>query len=166
MRKISTARSSRRAPPLKDSDYDHEIGLVDHAPEAAKATVLSPEPTEQTEEADHALATCQTAESDKTLSRYTTAVSNTPEPTPQSPSRSQAGPSSPRKDVSEARSNTAVSRRASGSGISAKSKKSKGSLRQSHLQKSSRDRVDVPTVEVERKHPLLFQTIGRMTCVF
>ncbi len=36
MHKI-TPHSSRRAPPLKDSDYDHEIDLVDHADEAVEA---------------------------------------------------------------------------------------------------------------------------------
>ncbi|KAG8158395.1 hypothetical protein KVR01_011517 [Diaporthe batatas] len=44
MRKPSTAHRSRRAPPLKDSDYDHEINLVDHAAEAVTPQALSPEP--------------------------------------------------------------------------------------------------------------------------
>ncbi|KAK7737888.1 hypothetical protein SLS53_006266 [Cytospora paraplurivora] len=46
MRKHSTVRRSRRAPPLKASDYDHEIGLVDHAAEAATPQAISPQPTD------------------------------------------------------------------------------------------------------------------------
>lgn len=50
MRKPSTAHRSRRAPPLKDSDYDHEINLVDHAAEAVTPQALSPEPGQQPEQ--------------------------------------------------------------------------------------------------------------------
>lgn len=50
MRKPSTAHSSRRAPPLKDSDYDHEINLVDHAAETVTPQALSPEPGQQPEQ--------------------------------------------------------------------------------------------------------------------
>lgn len=32
MPRIKHHRSSRRAPPPKDSDFDHEISLVDHSP--------------------------------------------------------------------------------------------------------------------------------------
>jgi hypothetical protein len=32
MPRVKHHRSSRRAPPPKDSDFDHEIKLVDHAP--------------------------------------------------------------------------------------------------------------------------------------
>jgi hypothetical protein len=36
-------RSSRRAPGLKDSDYDHEIGLIDHDPPLAIASAETTE---------------------------------------------------------------------------------------------------------------------------
>lgn len=152
MRKISNARSSRRAPALKDSDYDHEIDLVDHADETAQPRALSPEPAQHTNQADHALAGYQTAGSDKTLSRYTTAASNEHDPQPQA--QAQPGPSSPRTNLLDARSNATISRRASSARTSFKSRKSKGSLRRSSLPRSSRGKVDVPTVEVERKNPL------------
>lgn len=53
MRKPSTAHRSRRAPPLKDSDYDHEINLVDHAAEAVTPQALSPEPGQQPASTTH-----------------------------------------------------------------------------------------------------------------
>ncbi|KAF3761178.1 hypothetical protein M406DRAFT_267991 [Cryphonectria parasitica EP155] len=96
MRKISNARSSRRAPTLKDSDYDHEINLVDHVAEAATAQPLPPEPSGPSARTDNALTPSQTTGTpkDQSLSTYTTAASAFSDPQP-GPSQSRDRPSPP-----------------------------------------------------------------------
>lgn len=146
MRKISTARSSRRAPTLKDSDYDHEIALVDHAAETVSPKPLSPEPPDQLDRTDNALSPCQTTETDQTLS-------NNPHAVPTSTREPQAGPSSPHRDRSASRSTVTSRRSASSASTAPKSKKSKGSLKKSSLHRGSRSRssVSIPRVEVQGK---------------
>lgn len=138
MRKISTARSSRRAPGLKDSDYDHEIALVDHAAEAVNSQQPSPGISAQTDKTDHALAPADTVNTEQTLSKSNTAAPTGP--------TAQAGPSSPQADNPDARST------ASASGASTKSKNSKGSLHKYLERRGSNRRTDVPRVEVEREN--------------
>ena len=52
MSKIRHHRSSRRAPPLKDTDYDHKIDLVDHDDEEH-----SPPPSSAGPSSSHPTAT-------------------------------------------------------------------------------------------------------------
>lgn len=153
MRKISSARTSRRAPGLKDSDYDHEIALVDHAAEAATPQRSSPEPSAQPDETGHALSASQTPDTDQALSKYTTAAAS-------SPSLTQPGPSSLRKDQSGSRSNAS----ASSASTSLKSKASKSSLKKSYIRRKSKEGADIPRVEVEGEEPLSPFPCNR-TCV-
>ncbi|CAN8106257.1 unnamed protein product [Discula destructiva] len=148
MRKIPTARTSRRAPGLKDSDYDHEIALVDHAAEAVTPQQLSPDLPAQTEQTDHAPSTPQNAATDEALSRRPTAVSAT--------STAEPGASSLRKDPSGSRSGASASASASGASSSVKSKISKGSLtkKKSSLRRHSKPKSDIPRVEVEVPTPV------------
>lgn len=137
MRKISSARSSRRAPGLKDSDYDHEIALVDHAAETVTPQLLSPELLAKTQPADHALPTSRTADTDRALSKYSTAAST--------PSLADPGPSSVRNHLSGSHSNQSAGSVSS----SVKSKSSKGSKSKSSKRRNSGGKVDVPRVEIE-----------------
>ncbi|KAJ4422495.1 hypothetical protein N0V82_002829 [Gnomoniopsis sp. IMI 355080] len=137
MRKISTARTSRRAPGLKDSDYDHEIALVDHAAEAVTPQRLSPEIPAQIVRTDHALASAQTADSDQTLSKYNTAASTG--------TAAPSGPLSPQEGHPDARSTAG----ASVATVSTKAKNSKGSLRKASEYQASKGNVNIPTFEVE-----------------
>lgn len=149
MRKISTARSSRRAPPLKESDYDHEINLVDHAAETVTPQTVTPEPPtpERVEDSDNVSSPHTTADPGQRLSKYTTAVES---PAPRTPVP-EAEPSSGTKEPSPSRST--ASRRSTGSiGSSKKSKKGKDAPRGSSLRRASRGRVAVPRVTVNGEH--------------
>lgn len=150
MRKISTARSSRRAPPLKDTDYDHEINLVDHITEldAPSPEPLIPQTTSAPEE-NNLSARQTTATDHTTLSKYTNAAS--------SPDVPEAGPSRAR---SSSRSTVTAKRSSSRGSIS--TTKSKGSRKSKFLRKSrkslkskdSQQQAIVPSVEVERENLL------------
>lgn len=137
MRKITTARSSRRAPGLKDSDYDHEIALVDHAAEVVTPQSQSPDLPAQTEQTDRGLTTSRTADTDRALSKYTTAASTT--------SVAEPGPSSVRTHLSGSRFNYSGGSASS----SVKSKSSKGSLNKSSKRRNSGGEDNIPRVEVE-----------------
>lgn len=157
MRKISTARSSRRAPPLKDSDYDHEIALVDHAAEAVTPHPITPEPaaeaaaepvaSEQVEEPENALSPRSTADPGQALSKYTTAIES---PAPGTPAP-QAGPSNDTREPSPSRST--VSRLSASSSVVSvgKSKNAKHASKDS-LRRASRSRVPVPKVMVNGEY--------------
>lgn len=140
MRKIPTARSSRRAPGLKDSDYDHEIALVDHAAEAVGVQPQSQDLAAQSEQAHHALNPSRTADTDRALSKYTTATSSHP-----SPSLTEAGPSSDRNHISGSGSNHS----ASSDRTSVRSRSSKGSLSKPYKPRDSVRKNTIPRVEVE-----------------
>lgn len=129
MRKISTARSSRRAPPLKDTDYDHEIDLVDHVTEPKNR---SPEPL---------LPQTPIQPQDDTLSpRQTTTTDHT--------ALSVAGPSRTR---SGSQSTVKTQRSSSHTSVStSKSKQSKKSKSRAGSKNSLKQAV-VPSVEVERE---------------
>lgn len=155
MRKISTARSSRRAPPLKDSDYDHEINLVDHVAEAVTPQNITPEPpteppaSEHVEDPDNALSPRSTADPGQHLSKYTTAVESPVPGTPAPGPAPATGPSTGTREPSPPRS--APSRRSTTSSVGStgkKPKKTKGTPKASSLRRASRDRVAVPKVTV------------------
>lgn len=135
MRKPSTAHRSRRAPPLKDSDYDHEINLVDHAAEAVTPQALSPEPGQQPDQpADQQL----TSKTHPQPQRQQAAdEEQEPEPEPgEGPSSSQRAPArnrSPRRSTSSA---------------SATSRRSKGASKKAASQESLAVNVALPQVEV------------------
>lgn len=137
MRKISAARTSRRAPGLKDSDYDHEIALVDHAAETVTPQTLSPEIPAQKDQTGHDHTSERPANTDQAPSKVNTPVSTGP--------TAQIGPSSPHVERSETRPTTS----ASDTSISVKSTKSKGSLYKSTNRPGSGGKADVPRVEVE-----------------
>lgn len=137
MRKISTARTSRRAPGLKDSDYDHEIALVDHAAQATAPQALSPDTSAHTDQTDRALASSRAGETDQTSSKDTCAASTGP--------AVQPGPSSPRLGRPESRSTVS----ASDTSTSAKSQNSRRSPKKSSGRQGSKERIDIPRVEVE-----------------
>lgn len=136
MRKISAARTSRRAPGLKDSDYDHEIALVDHAAETVTPQTLSPEIPAQIDQTGHDRSPDRPAKTDEALSKVNTPVSTS--------STAQNGPSSSHVEQSEPRSTISAS-----DASSVKSNKSKGSLHKSTKRPGSGGRADVPSVEVE-----------------
>lgn len=148
MRKISNARSSRRAPGLKDTDYDHEIALVDNAAEAPTPQPLSPELQQGGDtgaaddgvlEQSQAANTAQT----ETLSKNTTAVSSVSDTEP------QVGPSLRRKKSSGSVETVSTGRSASSASTS-KSKKIKASLKRSSLRgPKSRSKTEIPRVEVQ-----------------
>lgn len=140
MRKISTARTSRRAPGLKDSDYDHEIALVDHATEAVTPQRLSPETPAEIGRTDHALASAHTADADQILSN---AASTGP--------TASSGHLSPQEDHPDARSTAS----ASVATVSTKAKNSKGSLHKTFEYQASKGKAGIPTFEVEGKDQTL-----------
>lgn len=158
MRKISTARSSRRAPPLKDSDYDHEISLVDHVaeavtpqritPESAAEPTAEPAASEHLEDPEHVLSPRSTTEPGQHLSKYTTAVES---PAPGTPAP-QAGPSTSTKDPSPSRSATSRRSTSSSGDSTGKSKKLENASKWSSLRRASRDRVAVPKIAVNGEH--------------
>lgn len=158
MRKISTARSSRRAPPLKDSDYDHEISLVDHVAEAVNPQRITPasvaEPTaepaasEHLEDPENVLSPRSTTEPGQHLSKYTTAVES---PAPGTPVP-QVGPLTSTRDPSPPRSAPSRSGTSSSSDSTGKSKKLRNASKGSSLRRVSRDRVAVPKIAVNGEH--------------
>lgn len=137
MRKPSTAHRSRRAPPLKDSDYDHEINLVDHAAEAVTPQALSPEPGQQPEQPADQQLTSET----HPQPRPELATNEVQEPEPEldsgeDPSSSQRAPAqnrSPRRSTSSA---------------SATSRLSKGGSKKAASQERLAVEVALPQVEV------------------
>lgn len=137
MRKISAARTSRRAPGLKDSDYDHEIALVDHAAEAVTPQAISPEIPAQTDRTGHDHTPDRPANPDQTISKVNTPVSTGP--------TAQSGPSSPHAERSVPRSTTS----ASDTSTSVRSTKSKGSSNRSTNRRGSGGQADIPRVEIE-----------------
>lgn len=136
MRKISAARTSRRAPGLKDSDYDHEIALVDHAAEAVTPQTLSPEISSQIDQTGHDNTSDRAVNTDQAPSKVNTPVSTGP--------TAQIGPSS-HIERSDPRPTTS----ASDTSISVKSTKFKGSLHKSTNRPGSGGKAGVPRVEVE-----------------
>lgn len=143
MRKPSTAHRSRRAPPLKDSDYDHEINLVDHAAEAVTPQALSPEPGQQPEQpADQQPAP-------------TIQPQPAPEPAPEQEQPlegepdSGEGPSSSQKGAARNRS-----LRHSTSSASARSRPSKEASKKSASQESLTGDAAVPQLEVTGENNL------------
>lgn len=137
MRKISAARTSRRAPGLKDSDYDHEIALVDHAGEPVTPQTTSPEIPAQTDRIGYEHTPDRPANTDQTISKVNTPVSTGP--------LAQTGPSSPHVERSEPRSTTS----ASDTSASVRSTKSKGSSKRSTHRRGSGREANIPRVEVE-----------------
>lgn len=149
MRKISKARSSRRAPALKDSDYDHEINLVDHV---AEAETVTPHQLSLGSGADARRSIERTgpsldesrvagATANPTLSKYRTALSDAAKPP-------QPGPSSPRGDRPSSSPATVTRSRACSTGSSPKSEGSKCSSKRFSLRRRSKDTPAIPTVEV------------------
>lgn len=162
MRKISTARSSRRAPPLKDSDYDHEINLVDHAAEAANPQAITPEPpleppaeapseptaSEEVEDPESDLSPRSTLDAGQNLSKYTTAVQSYAPGTP----ALQAGPSTTTREPSPCRSTNSHRSTSTSVDSSGKAKKARRTLKGSSLRRASRGRVTVPKVTVNGEY--------------
>ncbi|KUI58417.1 Meiotically up-regulated gene 65 protein [Cytospora mali] len=125
MRKHSTVRRSRRALPLKDSDYDHEIALVDHAAETPTPQAVTPQQTDTT----------SLAESE-------------PESRPQPEAEQRPSSSSLR-----APSGTHSPRRSTTSS-STESRKSSKSSRKSRSRGSSPGEAGIPTVHVNEPTPV------------
>ncbi|KAK2616061.1 hypothetical protein N8I77_002772 [Diaporthe amygdali] len=132
MLRPSSAHRSRRAPPLKDSDYDHEINLVDHAAEAVTPQALSPEPGQQPE---------QQAEQQTRPTSTTPQSESEPEP--------RAGPSSTQKARPRSRSP-----RHSTSSVSAISRNSKTVSKKSTSRESLAGKAAVPQLELTEPTPL------------
>lgn len=149
MRKHSTARSSRRAPALKDSDYDHEINLIDHAAEAvlaepqppSTAAALSPQRT------DNALTTSETVETTKGETLYPHTI------TPSTTEDSQPGPSATQGQARSSSPGAKATRgRTSSVGVSVKSMKSKRLSKKSSLRMSTESGIVIPRVEINGKY--------------
>lgn len=137
MRKPSTAHRSRRAPPLKDSDYDHEINLVDHAAEAVTPQALSPEPGQQPDQPADQQLTSQTHPQPQPGQATNEEQEPGPEPEP------GEGPSSSQRASARNRST-----RRSLSSASATSRRSKGASKKAASQESLAVNVALPQVEV------------------
>lgn len=167
MRKISNARSSRRAPPLKDSDYDHEINLVDHAAESIPPQALSPEPADQTDHVDHALATSDATDPNQTLSKPSNAQSNVEvDPETDNARQSRPDPSTSSHNLDDGPSYPTINRKASAASKSSKSTTSNESLKQASSNDNFRGAAQIPQVEVQRKR--IFVTCSRIlmyTCL-
>lgn len=142
MRKPSTAHRSRRAPPLKDSDYDHEINLVDHAAEAVTPQALSPEPGQQPEEPEQ-----------PTEQRPALTTQSQPQPQPEAAAEQEQeqeqepdageGPSSSHEAPARNRSP-----RRSTSGTSASSRRSKKASKKAASQESLAGHAAVPQFQL------------------
>lgn len=142
MRKPSTAHRSRRAPPLKDSDYDHEISLVDHAAEVVTPQALSPRPGQQPEQPQQPTEQRPTS-TIRSQPQSDAAAEQEQEPAPDSgegPSSSQRAParnSSPRR---------------SASGASATCRRSKGTSKKAASQESLAGNAALPQLEITGEH--------------
>lgn len=135
MRKHSRARRSRRALPLKDSDYDHEIALVDHVAGTPTPPAISPQQTNTT--------------SLQTVSQSGPEAEAEPRPSSSS-RRAPSGTHTPR------RSTTSTSTE------SKKSKKSNKSSSRSRSRGRSPGKAVIPTVQVNREHFPPFYSAGSL----
>lgn len=140
MRKPSTAHRSRRAPPLKDSDYDHEINLVDHAAETVTPQALSPEPGQQPgQPADQQpTPTIEPQPAPESVAKQ--------EQQPEAESDSGEGPSSSQKAPTRSRSPRHST--SSASARSTRSRRSKEVSKKSASQESLTGDAAVPQLEV------------------
>lgn len=135
MRKPSTAHRSRRAPPLKDSDYDHEINLVDHAAEAVTPQALSPEPGQQPEQPGDQQPAPTIHPQPQSESESATEQEQAPD--------SGEGPSSPQRAPARKRP-----LRRSTSSVSASSRRSKTASKKATSQESLAANAALPQLEV------------------
>lgn len=139
MRKPSTAHRSRRAPPLKDSDYDHEINLVDHAAEAVTPQALSPEPGQQPDQPTEQRPTSSTPsqpQPEDAAEQHQEAAEDSGEG--QSPSqRAPAQHSTPRRSTS---------------GASASSRRSKKGSKKAASQESLAGNAAIPELQLTGEH--------------